>query len=94
MIPENTLLDKSGAGVLLQVLFRTYKFPYILKYDKNDYYQSLRDRYDYELLKAGLYIEKEVSVEDSSMIYLKIIAPFDCLCACAENNELLKQVHV
>jgi len=46
------------------------------------------------MLKEGLFLEREVSVEDPSMVYLKIIAPFNKLCEAAEKSHHRKLVKV
>ncbi len=67
----------------------------ILRYDTLAlHHQTLRDAFEIELLKEGLLIEKEASLDGKSDAFVKILCPFDKLMTEAQARRLHLPVKV
>ena len=49
---------------------------------------SIRSSFEKKLLKRGLIIERETSVEEPKIVYVKVLSPFNVLCSEAEIYKL------
>ncbi|KAJ3101847.1 hypothetical protein HDU97_001021 [Phlyctochytrium planicorne] len=82
---DGCVLDSLGRtkrfDALLKLQYGVERYDYILKYScGNVQYELMRRQFEKKLMKKGLLIEKEQSIEDPKETFLKILTPFVVLC--------------
>ncbi|KAJ3201608.1 Anoctamin-7 [Entophlyctis luteolus] len=82
-----SLPTSSSQDSIINLHFGFKRVDYVLKFtqSKGDH---IRRRFEIKLVKKGLIVEREISVEDPKDIYVKITAPFCLLCVEAQMMKL------
>ncbi|KAI9362124.1 calcium-activated chloride channel-domain-containing protein [Zopfochytrium polystomum] len=80
----------SSVDAILKLHFGVRRYDYVLKFKHSvdPRAEGNRTAFEKKLLQKGLIIERELSVEEKKMVYVKILAPFNVLCAEAQLNKL------
>ncbi|KAJ3110846.1 Anoctamin-7 [Phlyctochytrium bullatum] len=82
---------------VLQLVYGVKRYDYILKFklDTNaSNAEVYRSAFEFKLLKRGLLIERELSLEDPSDVFVKILTPFHVLCTEAQLMKLKMRLKV
>ncbi|KAJ3108052.1 Anoctamin-7 [Phlyctochytrium planicorne] len=75
---------------IVQLIYGVRRYDYLLKYKKtadtsND---THRGAFEGKLLKRGMLVEREISLEDPNEVFVKILTPFHVLCTEAQLMKL------
>ncbi|KAJ3308992.1 Anoctamin-4 [Blyttiomyces sp. JEL0837] len=86
-----SLIPTSGRiDAVLKLHYGGFRWDYILKFRSTPdvRVENFRKSFERKILRKGLIIEREASVEEPKCVYVKIIAPFHVLCAEAQIMKL------
>lgn len=80
--------SSQSSEAIVQLIYGVDCFDYILKYNLRDNHQNMRDAFEKELLKRGLFLETEYTNDISGQVFIKVITPFHALGTTAEDLKL------
>jgi hypothetical protein len=90
ILAGDTVFGRGHVDAIIKLIFGVKRYDYILKFKRSDDDRTLELRASFEkkLLKKGLLVERETSIEEPSETFLKIVTPFNVLCNEAQITKL------